>query len=767
MIREFLKMELISIKNINNHSYDGIQIFLILNGKVNFILKNEKKILRKNDIFLLNCSEIYSTYSEEENIALLLKLPYEYMKKESEELLRYNFECCSSNKDDESYQEIRRLLIASMTILNQKEDGYKISLKLKIFQLLNYLYINFKSDKSIQKNVSNLHPTVEKIVRYIEENYKNNITLNELAKSEYTSVHYLSKLFKKELGVGFLNYLTDIRLVSALHDVLFGGDTITKIAFDNGFASVNAFITAFRKKYGCTPTQYRENRHQLEKPMEQNVFQVIDVESFKDVEELFDYLREAEYGYSFNKNNKKITIEANIEKGKYPYFDKIVRVGDWKEILRSDVKEELIVLQKELNFQYVHIDGLAVESLGRKKNRSFYEHIDYIQVAKYLLENNYTPLVRVILSEEDLENVEDLYVIIKDWVLAIRKYLPYGYISKWKIEVVLPNSNLIENEQLFIGLCREVKKYIPEIKVGILVDSTVEDWEEELSCFLVNLKGLNGNLDFYTFLTDPIMQEIHSGNKRSAYSYFISLNEDLITRLQIITKNILGLSKSIYLLEWNTISGVKDVEHASFYRAALIADSVIRVSSLVEGVGVWISDRNSSNLGVQSKRVLSLFHYGLIKRVLFHVFDAVIKLGDILIYQDETAVVTRNKNGEYMILLFNPCYFNPSYAVDYKSIDLYDRKINIQIAGMRSGCYIINELNYKMNISGAINDTSSIHRILDINNVDFNDNDTMNSFYNITAPRLVQYRREVTDSLNLNTLLHFNCMTFYKITLDT
>ena len=69
-------------------------------------------------------------------------------------------------------------------------------------------------------------------------------------------------MFKKYVGTTFTKYLVDLRLSHAVND-LKGTDSVTEIAYRNGFKSDNSFIDFFKKAYGCTPGKYRQ---QLKQP---------------------------------------------------------------------------------------------------------------------------------------------------------------------------------------------------------------------------------------------------------------------------------------------------------------------------------------------------------------------------------------------------------------------------------------------------------------------------------------------------------------------
>lgn len=100
---------------------------------------------------------------------------------------------------------------------------------------------------------------VEDAIRYIEKRFKENISLDEVAKHINLTPSYVSKLFKKKLGVNFNRYLTIRKLKEAKRMLKEENANINEIAFSIGYNEPNYFCKVFKKVEGITPTQYRQN----------------------------------------------------------------------------------------------------------------------------------------------------------------------------------------------------------------------------------------------------------------------------------------------------------------------------------------------------------------------------------------------------------------------------------------------------------------------------------------------------------------------------
>ncbi len=94
-------------------------------------------------------------------------------------------------------------------------------------------------------------------MEYIERNYPEKLSLKDAASALYISPNYLSELFKKTTGQNFSDYLNDVRMERSrvyLADVSRKIGDISELV---GFSDARYFSSAFRKKYGITPLEYR------------------------------------------------------------------------------------------------------------------------------------------------------------------------------------------------------------------------------------------------------------------------------------------------------------------------------------------------------------------------------------------------------------------------------------------------------------------------------------------------------------------------------
>jgi two-component system response regulator YesN len=98
---------------------------------------------------------------------------------------------------------------------------------------------------------------VRKAVEYIEENYATKISLKDVASHLYVTPNYLSNLFKHHTGENMSSYILEYRMNKAKEYLRRPEYTVKEISDMVGIETVSYFSINFKKKFGCTPSEYR------------------------------------------------------------------------------------------------------------------------------------------------------------------------------------------------------------------------------------------------------------------------------------------------------------------------------------------------------------------------------------------------------------------------------------------------------------------------------------------------------------------------------
>lgn len=99
-----------------------------------------------------------------------------------------------------------------------------------------------------------------KILDYIEEHYKEQITLEDMGRISELTPHYLCRYFKEMSGMTPNKYLNYYRVERACEQLATQSISVTDAALENGFNDISYFIKSFHKQKGVTPRQYKNAR---------------------------------------------------------------------------------------------------------------------------------------------------------------------------------------------------------------------------------------------------------------------------------------------------------------------------------------------------------------------------------------------------------------------------------------------------------------------------------------------------------------------------
>lgn len=102
---------------------------------------------------------------------------------------------------------------------------------------------------------------IHDVVRYIESHYAcSELRLEDVAKAFHINSNHLSRVFKREKGVSFSDYLSEVRLLQAQKLLSASTMRISEISQETGYASQYYFSQCFKKRFGVTPSQYRTTK---------------------------------------------------------------------------------------------------------------------------------------------------------------------------------------------------------------------------------------------------------------------------------------------------------------------------------------------------------------------------------------------------------------------------------------------------------------------------------------------------------------------------
>lgn len=158
-------------------------------------------------------------------------------------------------------EETVKMLGPKLQVLSQKR-GFDSFLE---FQSLLY-DLAISRDQKILTNMSFQRQNdfynserIEKVYRYVKENFNKKLKLEEAAEMVNMSVISFSRLIKQRTGKSFVDFVNEMRLGFATRLLIESNKSITEVCFKCGFNNISNFNRIFKKRQGCTPSEFRMN----------------------------------------------------------------------------------------------------------------------------------------------------------------------------------------------------------------------------------------------------------------------------------------------------------------------------------------------------------------------------------------------------------------------------------------------------------------------------------------------------------------------------
>ena len=234
-------------------------IIVPLYGTFNLWINGDMVRIIAGKIYIINSQDIHAVHvieGEEVYKGYALQIGYDYLKECYHDIDKIYFQ--------QPNEEINRTLLEKiLDIIRFYEDedvfnnirikGY---IQMLVFLLLDNLakekrdYIELKDNKYKNRIIN--------IIKYMETNYQEDLSVDNIAERFEISNGYLSKLFKDNLDVTVKEYLTRLRLWHAEEELISTDYPVIDIALNNGFPNVKSFNQTFKRKYFLTPAKYRE-----------------------------------------------------------------------------------------------------------------------------------------------------------------------------------------------------------------------------------------------------------------------------------------------------------------------------------------------------------------------------------------------------------------------------------------------------------------------------------------------------------------------------
>lgn len=436
------------IGSVSKHWHNSIEILFVLSGTMSTTVEGKAYTLHEDDILLVNPHHIHETSSEDCSLIVVqIRLEEFGLHWALPENIQFD---CNSALDPggaDRYFWLKRLIVMLLKNNSADSEFSQLSNYTCAIELICELCEHFKMQSPVPAPHSIKYLNrLKSILDYMNQNYRENITLVDMARREYLTPSYLSAFFEKTMGTPLTVYLTNIRLNHAVHDLTHTDHTIEQIAEANGFANARSFSTVFQKYYEMRPSEYRKKLPKAPQPfsdigaspqepaplpfmpLQQKSY--LELEHYDFLDKLAPYLDHgcaaptaaAVSPIHYQAVNFGVLSQTDADGHFNDSFKCFCGVSRASELLLPPVQAMLRKAQKEIGFEYIKFHGTLDDDLmvytagpGPKPELCF-TYVD--MVLDFLLEIQLRPMIQLSFMPQLLAKRPDNKIFQKPVIIS-------------------------------------------------------------------------------------------------------------------------------------------------------------------------------------------------------------------------------------------------------------------------------------------------------------------------------------------------------------
>ncbi len=245
-------------KDFSYHYHDFHKIIVFISGKVTYHIEGKAYHLKPRDILLVSQGAIHKPEIDP-------SVPYErYIFWIRDDLSCQELNTCFQKANDRSFNLVRAdsalqerlkdLLPEIEQTLQNKHFGDTVLRNALFTQFMIYINrIFLRTSSSPDKKTYSSDTQVEQLLKYINRNLSENLSIDQLANRFFFSKYHMMRKFKNETGYTIHNYITSKRLLIA-RSLISQGMPVMKAAQASGFHDYTTFVRAYKKQFGKAPS---------------------------------------------------------------------------------------------------------------------------------------------------------------------------------------------------------------------------------------------------------------------------------------------------------------------------------------------------------------------------------------------------------------------------------------------------------------------------------------------------------------------------------
>ena len=247
---------------VTPHWHDSLEMVYMIEGSMEVTQENKKVTLHAGEFNIVNSRIVHSVLSTD-NRALVLQIPKEAVQKYIPNIELYYFDVDMHPKTDVEItrlEHLKKIFYDMYVVYDIRPEGYLLKFNSLFYDLI-YTLIHSYSQKIVHKDFEKNSAYLERlneIMHYIKEHHREKVTVAALADLYGYNVDYLSRFFKRYMGMTVVQYLYIIRVTKVYQDLIHTPKSVNDIFEEHGCSNYRVSMRVFKELYGCTPKEARK-----------------------------------------------------------------------------------------------------------------------------------------------------------------------------------------------------------------------------------------------------------------------------------------------------------------------------------------------------------------------------------------------------------------------------------------------------------------------------------------------------------------------------
>lgn len=665
------------------HFHQQLELLYVIEGMLYVYQDEETYELKKHDIIVINSNNAHQLSSVSNSAILRIYITFQVL----EELIsddNFVFSCNSVADHIHSYDELHSVIhqILFTYVGTQKKTealrwGY-------VYQLLDILIEQFRLETN---DADTAKERLQRIINYVNQNFQEQINLGRLAEQMFTSTSSLSRLFKKNMGCYFGDFVNQVRLNYAIHELTDTDKTVTKIAMDCGFASLAAFNKQFQNTFGMSPTAYRKQKENEELQQGTQLLWAEVAEDIKRLKQETELLSQPEEKHSLLEIQSQTGVEYKRS------WNQILNAGSAYGMGVGNIQNHISLLYEQLQFRYVRIWNLFSERLLIRPNihsRQYnFNMLD--NVLDFMVNHRMIPYldfgerpVCAVEAEGKVVYYDEEYMLFEsadDWFRVFESFLQhvirrYGRenVSQWIFDFTIDIrfgrwkccADELETCQLYARIYQHIKRNLPNAMVGGIGAAPNTDMNQMIY-WLQFSKAHECVPDFISIVVFPYFSNNHF-LKEENQPNLVKRSGKVHDEIRQIRQSrelldIHGLDNcKLFVSEWNHTLSTRSWLNESCFRGCYMINTINYTWDGVDAMGVWMGS-DWCNSYYDTLRIANggngMLTQDGIRKPAYHALAFLNRMHSRLVQRGENYIVTTNGMNSYYILCYN--FKNYSY----------------------------------------------------------------------------------------------------------